>query len=367
MKLPKMLYRRLMTALLFQLETGINQLADNCHITISPSKPLFHQYIISLYPTYAQNPCELRPPFSSLSYRPADSIIQADDSIDLKDLTMRPALICLLGIIMLMTAAVSAQDAEPTTGSEPAIASVNGVIISQAAFERTLARITSDTNVAAADSDALEIEVLGSLIEQELIAQFAAQNDIAASTEEVDAEIMRLQDNLRETAWDDWLAGNFYTAEGFRAAIHDQILTSRVRDLVTAELHGMVEHVHARHILVASLTAARAILASLENGADFAALAAEASLDVTSRGAGGDLGWFARGELLEDVLSETAFATETGAITGPVTTNLGYHILETLGREHRAVDAARLPALVKSLFRRWLEEQLQAARVIYNL
>lgn len=278
---------------------------------------------------------------------------------------MRPALILLLGLTLLAAGAL-AQDADPTA-AEPAIASVNGTLISRGEFERTLARITSDTLAAAADSDALEIEVLNALVEQELISQFAERQNIRVSDREIEDEIGHLQESLGETAWDGWLADNLYSEEDFRAAVHDQIVTGRVRDEITADLHGLVEHVRARHILVTSPTAARAVLISLENGADFAALAAQVSLDVTSKDAGGDLGWFVRGELLDESLADIAFSTEPSAVTGPVASTLGYHILETLDKAHRSIEAARLPSLIKSIFERWLTRQVQAADIIFNL
>lgn len=273
---------------------------------------------------------------------------------------MRPALILLLGLMLLANGAL-AQEAEP------AIASVNGALISRSQFEQTLARITSDTPVVAADSDALETKALNVLVEQELISQFAEQRGIHVSDREIEAEIENLQETLGETPWGSWLADNLYSAEDFRAAVHDQIVTGRVRDEITADLHGLVEHVRARHILVTSPTAARAVLISLENGADFAALAAQVSLDVTSKDAGGDLGWFVRGELLDESLADIAFSTEPGAVTGPIASSLGYHILETLDKAHRSIEAARLPSLMKSIFERWLTGQAQAADIIFNL
>ena len=278
---------------------------------------------------------------------------------------MRPALILLLGMMLLANGAL-AQDADPTA-AEPAIASVNGALISRGEFEQTLTRITSDAPAAAADSDALELEVLNALVEQELISQFAERQNIRVSGREIEAEIEHLQEILGETAWSGWLADNLYSETDFRAAIHDQIVTGRVRDEITANLHGLVEHVRARHILVTSPTAARAVLISLENGADFAALAAQVSLDVTSKDIGGDLGWFARGELLDESLAEIAFSTEPGAVTGPVASSLGYHILETLDKAHRSIEAARLTSLIESIFERWLTGQVQAADIIFNL
>lgn len=286
---------------------------------------------------------------------------------------MRPAMI-LLGILLMLMANVSAQDADPAaeasnqdSDAEAAVASVNGRLIARAAFERALARI-ADTAATAADShDARAIEALNTLIEQEVIARFAEENDIVVSVEDLDVEISRLRENLGEADWETWLADNLYTEAEFRAEVHHQMLADRVRAAVTVGLDGNVEHVHARHILVAAEAEAEEILARLVAGEDFALLAAEVSLDVTSRESGGDLGWFVRGELVDEVLTETAFSIEPGAVAGPLVTGLGYHILETLGKARRVIEAERMPFLVETLFNRWLAEQMLAADIIFNL
>jgi peptidyl-prolyl cis-trans isomerase C len=54
------------------------------------------------------------------------------------------------------------------------------------------------------------------------------------------------------------------------------------------------DEVRARHILVEEEEAAQALIAELDEGADFAALAEEHSLDPSAEGRGGDLGYFTR-------------------------------------------------------------------------
>jgi len=74
---------------------------------------------------------------------------------------------------------------------------------------------------------------------------------------------------------------------------------------------------------------AEALVLRLRKGETFAKLAAELSQDAASAKQGGDLGWVARGELnkaVEDVL----FALESGAVSEPVPTAEGFHILKLL-------------------------------------
>lgn len=242
------------------------------------------------------------------------------------------------------------------------VASVNGVAITQEDFDRSYDRISVNTN--ASDDTALRIQVLNTLIEQEVISQSAAALGITVAEADIDAEIAGLREGLGDTSWDAWLASNQYTEDELRAALENSIVTIRVRDQVIAQLGEAVEQVHARHILVATEAEAQSVLDRLAAGEDFSALAAELSLDVTTREFGGDLGWFIREELLDVALADTAFSIGAGEISDPVVTRLGYHILQTIEKGQREIEPARMPLLVENLFSRWLEEQLLAADVV---
>ncbi len=69
----------------------------------------------------------------------------------------------------------------------------------------------------------------------------------------------------------------------------------------------------------------RSIKTELDNGADFAAIARERS-DCLSRDAGGDLGAFTRGQMVES-FEEAAFALAVGAHSDVVETPFGYHLI----------------------------------------
>jgi peptidyl-prolyl cis-trans isomerase C len=85
---------------------------------------------------------------------------------------------------------------------------------------------------------------------------------------------------------------------------------------------------HAAHILVATEGEAKALVAELDGGADFAALAAEHSSDSTAA-AGGDLGWFGLGMMVKP-FEEAVIATETGKYSAPVESQFGWHIIKML-------------------------------------
>ncbi|MFV2071058.1 MAG: peptidyl-prolyl cis-trans isomerase [Thermoanaerobaculales bacterium] len=126
----------------------------------------------------------------------------------------------------------------------------------------------------------------------------------------------------------------------------------------TAELQAYYdEHVddfvesaqaHARHILIRVAPSATedqraeaklradAVAKLAASGADFSELAAKHSDDPGTKDNGGDLGWFARGRMVEE-FSDAVFSAKPGELVGPVKSQFGYHIIKVEGfrPEHR--------------------------------
>lgn len=244
----------------------------------------------------------------------------------------------------------------------PLVARVNGVEITQPEFERELARRRAEVN--AADPAALEASVLDALVEQVLIDQAASEQQITVTDDEIQSELQSMvQESGSESAWQQWLEQNLFTQEEFVANLRDSMITQRVRDQVTQSLAGELPQVHARHILVATEAEANDVLARVQAGEDFAALAATYSRDVTTRETGGDLGWFAQDELLEPTLAQVAFSLEPGQVAGPIPTRLGYHIVQTLEKENRLVPPEKQADLAQVVFENWLQSLLGSAQV----
>lgn len=99
-----------------------------------------------------------------------------------------------------------------------------------------------------------------------------------------------------------------------------------------AEAYKGQEEVHARHILVDSEEAAKAIIDKLNHGGDFAALAKEQSKDPGSKENGGDLGFFAKDAMVPE-FAQAAFALQKGQTTAtPVKTAFGWHVIRVEDR-----------------------------------
>lgn len=137
-----------------------------------------------------------------------------------------------------------------------------------------------------------------------------------------------------------------------KSAIQEEALFNKV-------LEGRVfeeEQVSARHILLEDENTAKEVLEKLENGEDWAELAAAYSMDTSNKDSCGDLGWFGKGVMVAP-FEEAAFALEAGEITKePVKTDFGYHIIASDGKEIRPLEDAALQAAQEKVFAEWNTE-----------
>ena len=108
-------------------------------------------------------------------------------------------------------------------------------------------------------------------------------------------------------------------------------------------LERLVEQTNVRHILVTPNEvlddeAARNFVLGLKervnSGEDFADLATEHSDDIGSAQEGGELGWTNPGQMVPEFEAAMAGA-EIGAVTEPVRSEFGWHILEVKARRDK--------------------------------
>ncbi len=92
------------------------------------------------------------------------------------------------------------------------------------------------------------------------------------------------------------------------------------------------EEVEASHILVDDEKTAKEVVKKIEQDEDFAELAKEYSTDTASKDNGGELGFFAKGDMVKE-FEEKAFGMENGDISEPVKTEYGYHIIKVTDKQ----------------------------------
>ena len=86
----------------------------------------------------------------------------------------------------------------------------------------------------------------------------------------------------------------------------------------------------ARHILVADKEECEKLKKRIAKGEDFAKLAEKYSMCPSGK-EGGDLGTFEPGEMVPE-FDQVVFLEEVGKVHGPVKTDFGYHLIQTMSR-----------------------------------
>jgi len=89
----------------------------------------------------------------------------------------------------------------------------------------------------------------------------------------------------------------------------------------------MSDKVNASHILVNQEHEAQDLLKKLDEGVAFEDLAKDFSNCPSGKQSGGNLGEFGKGQMVPEFETAT-FELEVGAVSGPVKTQFGYHIIK---------------------------------------
>lgn len=239
-------------------------------------------------------------------------------------------------------------------------ATVNGTPIPMASFEAELLRFEMAEALTGVSYPDAPTRVINLLIEEELIRQKALAQGIVIDPGLIDNEIASITAEMGDDYFTGWLSENHYTIEDFRSLVTLNLMTEQLTAPIITSVPTTSPHVRARHILVNSEATAQEILDRLANGEDFALLAAEYSLDVTTKQTGGDLGFFPRGSLLVPEVEDIAFSLNPGELSGIVQTEWGYHIVQTMekvdNQEIRPEVRQRMIAAALETWRQGLSE-----------
>ena len=144
------------------------------------------------------------------------------------------------------------------------------------------------------------------------------------------------------------------------------------------------DQVHARHVLITAGKAespdapnpapsesdkaqarakAEQVLKRARAGEDFAALAKEFSSDPGSKDKGGDLGWFAAGQMVPE-FDKAAFALQPGQISDIVETQFGFHIIKVEERRMAEKDRNQVRETIEQeKGKKWVEDVVKRSRV----
>ena len=251
----------------------------------------------------------------------------------------------------------SASARAPTSTSTPLAATVNGQPIFLSDYQSELVRYESAATSLGQKADGdYKARVLSALIDKSLMLQAANAAAITVTEAQLtEAYNKAVGERGNEAAFNQWLTANFYTADGFRAALKEGMILSAMQAQIATSVPAQAEQVHARHILLATQDDANKVLAELKAGGDFTKIAVARSLDQ-SRVNGGDLGWFAINGLTVPEVAKAAFDLQPKQTSGVVKSALGFHVVQTLERGVRPLSPTSLALMQQQAITKWIED-----------
>ena len=239
---------------------------------------------------------------------------------------------------------------------EGSVALVGGTPILKVALDRFFrlaeagfaAQGSEFPTVGTPQYEQLKQEAVDLLITRAILESEAEARGITVTDEEVTKRLDDLKKqfyNGDDAKYQAELAQVGLTEDDIRADLRTKVLAEELFEEVTKDVTVADADVRAyydenkdrfttpatrevTHILVETKEEADEIYAELESGADFAKLAKERSTDTVSAEEGGRLA-ARKGELVPE-FEKVAFELETGAISEPVETQFGWHVIKAL-------------------------------------
>lgn len=194
--------------------------------------------------------------------------------------------------------------------ADSVVATVNGTKITEWMVQRYAQQRNLPQNLGK-DQRGILIE---ELINRELIYQDALSIGVD-KTPAIQAEIENMKVNI--------IASAMLNRSSDRFAVSEEDMKAEYEKR-KGELGG--KELKARHILLENEADAKAVIAELDKGSDFAELAKKRSTGPTGP-QGGDLGWFQPGQMVRE-FSAAAQKLEKGSYTkAPVKTQFGWHVI----------------------------------------
>ena len=223
----------------------------------------------------------------------------------------------------------------------------------------------------AAQPQAAVPAVSGLLIQEEIVRRYASELEVSASADEVKEGIAtrigaKSDDPTFDVVFKQELARSQLSEDEYRRMVEATVLAEKLKTELGKQLPKTAESVHFRQILVSSETQAQEIRDKLDAGEDFATLAAQNSLDSSTKDNGGDLGWIPRG-VLSASLEELVFALAPKETT-TIPISQGAFVIEMLEKDsNREVDQAQLTNLSERAFLDWLDEKKKSVKIVNNM
>lgn len=208
----------------------------------------------------------------------------------------------------------------------------------------------------------------GEAILEEMITIKVLENNYEVTDEDVDSEI----DSMKEAYGDQYdsiIEQNFGDEDELREIIRISLLQEAAiaedieitEEDLEEEYNRQNTEIDAQHILVADEETANEVKQKLDDGEDFADLAAEYSTDGSAED-GGNLGYFSTGEMVPE-FEDAAYSMEADEISDPVQSQFGFHIIKVNDVRDKEESIGEFEDVKEDLRRELLTKRMDVTKV----
>ena len=260
--------------------------------------------------------------------------------------------VAALAAVTVVAAGCGGADEVP----EGAVAVVDGKEIPKASLDELLAR-TKKTYAAqkrqfpkagTADYQKLQTQAVAYLVQREEYAREADKLGVKVTDAQIDKEIETVRKQYfggDQKKFEAGLKAQSYTLAALRDDARARLVSQGIYKDITGDVkisdaeareyydgnidrYKVAESRDVRHILVKTKAEADKLHQELENGADFATLAKQSSIDPGSKDQGGKL-TVSKGQTVPP-FDKAAFSLDKDELSAPIKTQYGYHLLQPL-------------------------------------
>ena len=301
-----------------------------------------------------------------------------------------------IAAIITIAAVAQAEDIVRPLRDDDVVARVNGTPIHRKAVREVVqgALLEQDNQPDPGAIGRLASDALDTLIDFELLYQESQARGVTISDAAVEEDIARTKSKFPDTrSFTAALKEKSMTEDSLRRDTRKTMAVSRLlegsvfKDVRVADeqikqfyernkeefKHG--PQTRASHILIrvpenasasehaTAKKQAAALLAQLQAGADFAQLARQHSQDSATAARGGDLGYFAKGDMVE-AFEASAFTLAPGQLSAVVSTPYGYDIIKVVDRRDAGYEpVADVQERIRTVLLKTERQKRQAAFV----
>ncbi len=148
-----------------------------------------------------------------------------------------------------------------------------------------------------------------------------------------------------------------YNEAKLRDVVRINLLRQKLSEQIGADVKPVEDQVWARHILVQDEAVANQLYDELMAGKPWDQVAKEIPANDPNNpnavNTSEDLGWFTQGTM-DPAFEAVAWNLKVGEISKPVKSSFGWHIIQVLGHEERALSASQLQQAQQTAFNDWL-------------